>query len=480
MNIIDRLENFKLVSQDHPDIAYLKSSSIGGVVNRALSDLYKVQPKNPVTFLANWLLNESRSNKIKSKIDNEKKLKEELKEVYNQRKIEEEKKRKEIEEDIAKVAEKKKNFLNKIKECKDIEKNMDSFCDELEHIVNATGVYVCRLDKKRRDVNEDEDEHAHLIDQQVIRYVNFSNSHNFLKWKYLEPEQGITYYLFKPKDDLGEVAVNENNENSNNEGNIDEDGLEKSKIIKEYIPNHILVDEVVRNPKIKFFREPRIGCYITIDLTYKSTLSTLSLTSAIEMLNEYNSKLTDYENRKNEFLAKLAEENAQKEQQQEGQEGQEGQNNVDNLEQVFPDENITLNEFEKIEKKYILCLDTIGQDRIFTDEEKKFIFETVKTIKNSWENLEHSLLLKDRDLKIDLNQKEAPYREPGVHEKLEAEEEKFIKDYFNQDNSINYDEREKQIETEFQKAKFILHSFTEDAILMELFLILKEFEVIYL
>lgn len=479
MNIIDRLENFKLESQDHPDIAYLKSTTIGGVVNRALSDLYKVQPKNPVTFLANWLLNESRSNQIKSKIESENKLKEELKQIYNEKQKEQEEINRQKDLEAQQIVETKNAFLQKIKDCEDIEKNLDSFCEELEKQANATGVYISIFDKKRKDVTEDEDENAHLIDQQVIRYVNFSNTHSFLKYKFLENEQGVTYDLFKPKEETGDVPAEnaENAESKENEGNadenIDEQNSAANKKQKEFIPNHILVEEVVRNPKIKFFREPRIGCYLAIDLTYKSCLSTVSLNSAIEALNEYNAKLADYEQRKSDFFAKLAEENAQKEQ-QEGQE--EVQAEVP--EASFPEENILINEFEKTDKKYILSLDTIGQDRIFTDEEKKYIFETVKTIKESWENLEKNLLLKDRDLKIDLMQKESPYRDQAMVEKLEQEEEKYIKEYFTAQEIPITDEREKQIETEFQKSRFILNCFFEDQNLLELFTVIKDFEVI--
>ena len=62
---------------------------------------------------------------------------------------------------------------------------------------------------------------------------------------------------------------------------------------------------------------------------------------------------------------------------------------------------------------------------------------------------------------------------------LEAEEEKFVKEYFTTENAVT-EEREKQIETDFQKAKFILNCFNEDVQLLELFTVLKDFEVIKL
>lgn len=480
MNILERLENYKLDNNDHPDIAYLKSTSLGGVVTRALSDLYKVQPKNPVTFLANWLMNESRSNQIKLKIQQDNIIKEELKEIYKEKQIELEKQRKEKEAELKKIQDKKLKFLEKIKSSKDIEVDLNSFCNDLESLVNATGVYVSILDKKRKDVTEDEDENAHLIDQQVIRYVNFSESHKFLQYKFLENEQGITYDLFKPKEENSEAGQDQENANAENMENAEnDDNTEiRQEKIKEYIPNHILVEEVVRNPKMKFFREPRIGCYLAIDLTYKSSLLTLSLNSAIEALNDYNNRLADYDQRKNEFLLKQQEELAQREQQEGATEGQ--QPNSEQVEQNFPEENITLNEFEKTEKKYILSLDTMGQDRLFTEEEKKYIFEVIKTIKESWELLEKNLLLKDRDLKIQVIQKETNYRDPSTAERLEADEEKFIKDYFQSERFIENpmsDEREKQIETDLQKAKFILSNIFEDPQLMDLFSVLNNFEV---
>ena len=222
---------------------------------------------------------------------------------------------------------------------------------------------------------------------------------------------------------------------------------------------------------MKFFREPKLGCYLAVDLSYKSSLSTLSLDSSINVLNEFNTKIADYELRKKEFYERLAEETAQREH----QENSEGQLPEQYGEQIFPNENIVINEFEKTEKKYILCLDTIGQDRIFSDEEKKFIFEVQRSIKENWELLEKKLLIKDRDAKLDLEVKENPYRDSGYMEKLEIEEEKYIKDYF-AENIVN-GEKEKEIEFLLQKSKFILHTLIEDHSLNEMFLEISKKEV---
>ena len=57
------------------------------------------------------------------------------------------------------------------------------------------------------------------------------------------------------------------------------------------------------------------------------------------------------------------------------------------------------------------CLDTLGQDRIFDENEQLFIFNIAKTIKNSWEELEEKLLLNDRNLRIEMNEIEARFKE---------------------------------------------------------------------
>jgi galactose-1-phosphate uridylyltransferase len=44
-------------AKDHPDAAYLKKDDLGLVVAKGLAVMYKEQPKNPVDFLAKWLLN---------------------------------------------------------------------------------------------------------------------------------------------------------------------------------------------------------------------------------------------------------------------------------------------------------------------------------------------------------------------------------------------------------------------------------------
>jgi len=43
--------------QEHPDAAYIKRDDLGLVIAKGMAVMYKTQPKNPVDFLAKWLLN---------------------------------------------------------------------------------------------------------------------------------------------------------------------------------------------------------------------------------------------------------------------------------------------------------------------------------------------------------------------------------------------------------------------------------------
>ena len=47
-------------------------------------------------------------------------------------------------------------------------------------------------------------------------------------------------------------------------------------------------------------------------------------------------------------------------------------------------------------------MDTLGQDRQFTDEEKRFTLRTLQQFKETWEERETASLIADRDRKLEL------------------------------------------------------------------------------
>lgn len=63
-------------------------------------------------------------------------------------------------------------------------------------------------------------------------------------------------------------------------------------------------------------------------------------------------------------------------------------------------------DFISSEQKYVICLDTMGQDRPFTDEQKRFVLNVVQKFRENWERAEKASLVADRDAKIASMQKE--------------------------------------------------------------------------
>ena len=45
-------------------LKYLEETGLNDIVNKGLVELYRVQPENPITFLASFLMNEDNAKKI--------------------------------------------------------------------------------------------------------------------------------------------------------------------------------------------------------------------------------------------------------------------------------------------------------------------------------------------------------------------------------------------------------------------------------
>jgi len=100
---------------------------------------------------------------------------------------------------------------------------------------------------------------------------------------------------------------------------------------------------------------------------------------------------------------------------------------------------VALRDFIRVERKFYLCLDTLGQDRVFEDSEQMFIVNAVKEIVKAREDLESKYLLENRDTKMIMNELETKYKESvsllffefkkNPQETYNDEEDKFVKEY---------------------------------------------------
>ena len=226
---------------------------------------------------------------------------------------------------------------------------------------------------------------------------------------------------------------------------------------------------------MKFFREPRLGCYYAIDIRYQSSMQYSSLLSAIENFKEYKVKKEEQDKRlaekEEEEKQKAQEEgtqekNEEKDKEKEEEEVEEEENKKEGDEEEIPteerdlDKPVVLKDFEKVEQIYVLSIDTMGQEKVFNEEEKKYILDIAKLIKNSMENHEKALLEKDRDLRMEYLSIEKPIENEWDEDRFESEKDNAIKEYqvseeFSNKN-IN-DEDEKEVDFDMMRAKTIMN-----------------------
>ena len=103
----------------------------------------------------------------------------------------------------------------------------------------------------------------------------------------------------------------------------------------------------------------------------------------------------------------------------------------------------------------------MGQDRELTDEQKRFILNTIKSYKEIWEGREIDNLTKDRDKKLKSIEEDKDFIENEAS-KLNDEEEKFIEEFLTtyREGEI-IDEELKDIETKEARLKFTIKQYKE-------------------
>ena len=535
--LINRLKDylFDNKTSNIPEIKFLQESDLIHTINRGFTELYRVKPKNPILFLSKWLNRESLTKDLQQKYKDSKIQRDNLEIKYFQQ----EKQKYILEQRTAEKKKVKKNdedsLITEIKSCKDFWLGFNHICERLKTLTNATGCYIGIYDQKRRPVKEEDDMDGHLDPSgtKVLRYIAWNDDHAFLDDKCLEPNEGVTFDLITPK-------AQQNNQENQQEKPEEQKGVIKKEDMEKKLEDSIkslLIDDVVNENRIKFFREPRLGCYLALDLTYKTSLNYNSLLSAIQCTKNYQTakeeqearkkewsekqdeiknqinelketKLKEEEARKiaeeNEAKAKLAAANATETDPSKQAEGtapnpnpqvvthsskrdntQELAENIENLEkQLIPweEEPVKLQDYDKEDKNIYICLDTLGQDRIFSEEEIKYIKKVGANIKQSLEQLEQNLLEKDRDIRIKFLDQEAKIKteEKYSDEKFEECINTRILQYYASDEYKSKgvtDEITKAFEGDLEKMRYLKKLIIEGECL-NILLTFQDFEFV--
>ena len=489
--LLKKLKNAPVIKTEESEeerLKYLEQTGLNDIVNKGLVELYRVQPENPITFLASFLINEDNAKRILESIKNAKEKKVTLEqkqredEEYKQKMLEETKKKEEEKE------QEKEQLREEIKSCEDFEDKLNDICEKLKKITGATGVYISSYDYKRKQVeNITDDENAHIDPDniKVLRYIHWNEDHNFLHGKYLPRKKGVTYSIFlngeegEDEEEGGEGGAEggeegkENPQQENAGGGNEEDEEEDKEEQNKDLPVKMMeIQDVVNTKKMHFYREPRLGSYLFFDIGYKSSLNYNSLLSAIKNLQEYQQQNEEYEKAKAEKEEEERQKAAQREEEEKNNEGAEAEEEEDKKDggdgEAEEDEKEklvkpVLQDFDKESKTLILSMDTLGQDRTFSESEKNFAQEISKLIRDSLEALEKRKLESDRDLRIDFLKLEKPIVEEWTSDKIEIEEENAMKEYTNSDEFLNKeinDEEGRRINEEFAKAQWSINTLT--------------------
>ena len=135
------------------------------------------------------------------------------------------------------------------------------------------------------------------------------------------------------------------------------------------MPPYLTIPEVVSNKDLKFFKVPRLGSYLAIKLEYKSCLSEKAMDDAMAEEEKYMAAVADIEAEREEW--EKAEDTKRKEMEEAG--------TLDEYEhEPWPVKNPPEKPaFLQHAEQFVIGLDTLGQDRAFTQDEIRFALETV-------------------------------------------------------------------------------------------------------
>lgn len=194
------------------------------------------------------------------------------------------------------------DFNLKVSESKDLADNLQDLVNHLKKVSDSTAVYVGKVVNPIKEIKEDDDDTAHIDPNAVpeIRFVNSDESHNFMVDKTLKQTEGVTYSLFteEPVAEDAEEAPKEEEEPEE----LGADGINVYKKPPKPKPlRHILVPEVVREPKIHYYTVPRLGSYLAIKLEYNSCLNEEAFNESIGDYTVVNQKRMDLEKEQKEY-----------------------------------------------------------------------------------------------------------------------------------------------------------------------------------
>ncbi|TNV82509.1 hypothetical protein FGO68_gene1811 [Halteria grandinella] len=424
-----------LLAREHPDVQYLKQDSIALALSKCLSQTFAAKPQKPIEYFAKTLLSQSHTthahHQQKQRERHVRELKERNSYFIKQKLIEQEEHDKEERTKQDKIDE----FYKSLDKSSDLADNLGQLAGFLQEFTGATGVYVGKLEHPRLPIDEKDNDKAHVDREsaKVLKFVHASPAdHKYMEGKILKPGQGVTHEVFNAPDMTPRNPAGEEGEG--------EDGEKKGAVVP-HTPRdtlvdehyHVYVKEVVREGKMHFYRVPRLGAYMAIPLEYYSCLSQKALDLSITDYIAYQKACEELEKAKKDW----DEENEKFKEEKE----KAGEIYVPE-ERTWPA--ISEKPFHSKLKKFAVCMDTLGQDREFTVEQRRFALQTVQNFAQIWERREQENLTKDRNLRLQMLEIDKEFNE-NVLAKLTEEEDDFVREHIANINNPESNKASQQV-----------------------------------
>lgn len=418
---------------------YILQPHIMRPIISSLCTLYKSHTTNPIEALGHILLGLSKKPAV---IEEEGKRKEQtkLEEKAMQTLIEardkagkEEKTRKE------KDTKKHQSFIDLMNSTENYKDIMEELCEYIKEFTNATGVYVGELTNLRKPIT-DEDITAPPVDEaapQVIKYVAANEDHAFMKKLYLEAGKGVTFNALKAKEEEVKEEEKEPKEGESPKKVLTEEEKTKKQIV--------FIKEVLRDEKVAFFVVPRLGSYVAFPLIHRTCLSDAILEQAITDFFTFKQKQEDQEKAKKEWEERIAEETAK------------ANENGTEYKQPEPPkyEEIKLAPYQFTLSNFVLCIDSLGQDREFREEQISKSFELVWLFKTMWDAKEEALLTADKEKRIKERNDMKDFLDKDL-QRITEEEKTYVSQKTNDENEADREFMEK-----FYKCVFMMQQITK-------------------
>ena len=168
------------------------------VLSKGLANTVRANPRNPIEFFSNWLLEYSKVQKKANDIKVNNKEVAKLVDGHKEVLASEEAEAAEKEKLAAEKEAQNKKFWDDLHKSEDPTDNLQDFAQYLHNNMGSTGVYIGQLEPPRKDAEEDADEDAHLDrDKPEIIKFKFANSdHDYIIGTDLQQGQGITHDVF--------------------------------------------------------------------------------------------------------------------------------------------------------------------------------------------------------------------------------------------------------------------------------------------